>query len=109
MNRKARVLNNGVRAGVLEEVDQGYSFSYEASYLANPASSALSLTMPKQVEAYTSEHLFPFFHGLLAEGVTRDLQCRILKIDENDHFGRLQKTAHGDVIGNVTVEEIEEQ
>ena len=44
MNRKARVLINGVRAGILEEVDGGYSFRYEQSYLADSASSALSLT-----------------------------------------------------------------
>jgi serine/threonine-protein kinase HipA len=97
-----------VLAGILAESDNGYSFRYEKSYLADPHLKAICLTMPKQEEEYTSEDLFPFFHGLLAEGVTKDLQCRTLKIDENDHFGRLLKTTHGDLIGSVTVEEIEQ-
>jgi HipA-like protein len=106
MNRKGRVFNHGVPAGVLEESDNGYSFRYERSYLADPRLKAICLAMPKQEEEYRSDKLFPFFHGLLAEGVTKDLQCRNLKIDENDHFGRLLKTMHGDVIGSVRVEEI---
>jgi HipA-like protein len=49
--------------------------------------------------------LFPYFFGLLAEGIQKDTQCRMLKLDENDHFGRLIKTAHSDTIGDVTVVE----
>jgi hypothetical protein len=37
----------------------------------------------------------------------KTIQCRALKIDENDHFTRLLKTSGMDVIGSVTVEEIE--
>ncbi len=33
----------------------------------------------------------------------KELQCRMLKIDENDHFGRLIETAECDSIGAVTV------
>ena len=108
MSRKARVLRNGVPAGVLEESDHGYSFSYYDSYLADPSSCAISLVMPKRRDPYISEKFFPFFHGLLAEGVTKDLQCRKLKIDENDYFGRLLKTAQGCIIGNVSIEEMQE-
>jgi serine/threonine-protein kinase HipA len=50
--------------------------------------------------------LFPFFYGLLAEGENKDMQCRILKIDENDSFTRLLKTASEDTIGGVIVKEI---
>ena len=109
MNRKGRVFNHGTLAGILEESDAGYSFRYERAYLTDPNVKAICLTMPKREEAYTSEHLFPFFHGLLAEGVTKDLQCRKLKIDENDHFGRLLKTTRDDLIGSVTVEQIEQE
>jgi HipA-like protein len=108
MNRKADVFNHGVLAGVLEESDEGYTFTYDKAFLADPRSKAISLAMPKQEAPYTSEHLFPFFHGLLAEGVTKDIQCRNLKIDENDHLGRLLKTTHGDLIGSVTVKEIDQ-
>ena len=106
MNRKARVLNKGVLAGILEEDGAGFRFTYDASYLDDPRTPPISLTMPKREESYEAEHLFPFFHGLLAEGVTKDLQCRQLRIDERDHFGRLVKTASSDPIGSVTVEEV---
>jgi HipA-like protein len=109
MTRSVKVLNHGVMAGILEQVEDGYRFTYDKAYLADSSRRAICLTMPKQAEIYTSEHMFPFFHGLLAEGVTKDLQCRQLKIDENDHFGRLSRTADSDVIGSVTIEELDEE
>ncbi len=90
-------------------VGNGYTFTYDTNYLALPGSKHISLTMLKQKEPYISEHMFPFFHGLLAEGVTKDLQCRNMRIDGNDHLGRLLKTAHGDLIGSVTIEEVNNQ
>ncbi len=108
MSRKGKVYNQGVLAGLIEECERGYRFLYDTSYLARLDSKAICRAMPKQKEPYISEHLFPFFHGLLAEGVTKDLQCRTLRVDERDHFGRLLKTAHGDLIGCVTVEEVTE-
>ncbi len=108
MNRKGKVLNHGVLAGVLEETETGFSFAYDTAYLRDSEAKPISCTMPKRKELFESKHLFPFFHGLLAEGVTKDLQCRLLKIDERDHFGRLLKTAQNDPIGSVTVEEVHE-
>jgi len=35
--------------------------------------------------------------------VNRDLQCRLLKIDKNDHFGLLMATAQYNTIGAITV------
>ena len=106
MNRKGRVLNQGVLAGVLEETAEGFRFSYDAAYLNGPNARPISRTMSKREEPYESEHLFPFFHGLLAEGVAKDIQCNTLKIDERDYFGRLLKTAREDPIGSVTIEEV---
>lgn len=101
--KRARVLERGRRAGILEETPSGYRFTYDPAYLADPSAPAVSLTLPKRVEPYESRHLFAFFQGLLAEGFLKNLQCRVLKIDEDDHFGRLVATAGGDVIGSVTV------
>lgn len=101
---RARVLQNGVLAGILEETASGYRFTYEPAYLADETAPPVSLTLPKRAEVYESPHLFSFFFGLLAEGSLKDLQCKLLKIDEEDHFGRLVATAGGDVIGSVTVE-----
>jgi len=101
--RTARVLERGEPAGVLEETEAGYRFTYDRDYLSDPLAPSISLTLPKRAAPYESPYLFSFFQGLLAEGALKDLQCRILKIDEEDHFGRLIRTAGGDTIGSVTV------
>jgi HipA-like protein len=107
--RRGAVLNSGVPAGILEETPEGgYRFTYDPHYLADPSASAVSLTLPRRSQPYESQVLFPFFYGLLAEGSAKALQCRLLKLDENDSFGRLLTTAGADVIGSVTVEGIGE-
>lgn len=105
MNRKGKVYCNGVLAGRIEETSGGYRFAYDAEYLASPETRPVSLTMPKRAQAYESQDLFPFFFGLLAEGILKKTQCQKLKLDENDHFGRLLKTANSDTVGAVTVTE----
>lgn len=107
MSRSGKVYCRGAFAGCIEEAPDGYHFTYDAGYLASADSRSISLTLSKRREPYTSKSLFSFFFGLLAEGILKETQCRKLKLDENDHFGRLLKTAHGDIIGNVTV--VEEQ
>lgn len=103
MDRKAKVYFNGRYAGVLEELGGKYRFAYDREYLADPAARPVSLTLPKREEPYLSPVLFPFFYGLLAEGRIKELQCKMLRLDENDHFGRLINTAGDDSIGAVTV------
>ena len=107
MNRKAKVFINGRYGGILEEIGNKkigkYRFTYDKEYLADQKTQAVSLTLPKRKKPYLSEKIFPFFYGLLAEGRMKELQCRMLKIDENDHFGRLIETAECDSIGAVTV------
>ncbi|HKP96704.1 MAG TPA: HipA N-terminal domain-containing protein [Fibrobacteria bacterium] len=104
-NRKAKVLYNGELAGFLTETGNGYVFAYEDGYYRNPERPPISLTLPKHVQAHTSDTLFPFFFGLLAEGENKKIQCRVLKIDENDDFTRLLKTAGSETIGAITVRE----
>ncbi|AYB34917.1 HipA N-terminal domain-containing protein [Chryseolinea soli] len=107
MGRKAEVYINNLLAGTLEKTDQQrYVFCYDDKYFINPACPAISLTLPKTQQEFRSTILFPFFFGLLSEGVNRQTQCRLLKIDENDHFGLLLATAHSDTIGAITVKEI---
>ena len=50
--------------------------------------------------------IIPFFFGLLAEGENKLLQCRLLRIDEDDHFTRLLKTCTTETIGGITVREV---
>lgn len=105
--QQALVLENGIAAGILARTDDGrYTFRYHDTYVANPNMPAISLTLPKTTAIYESDVLFPFFYGLLAEGINKDIQCRLLKIDEEDDFTRLLKTADTNTIGSVTIQEL---
>ena len=105
--KKAKVYSNKVLAGYLTESDlRSYIFEYDAEYLADPKSSAISLTLPKRKEPYFCDVLFPFFFNMLSEGDNKAIQCRLLKIDEEDYFELLLKTAHTDTIGAITVKSV---
>lgn len=106
---KGVVYCNGVQAGILEKtISGGYSFTYDSSYLEKKSNPPISLTLPKSSVTYNSDVLFPFFFGLLTEGVNKEIQCRLLKIDENDDFGRMLLTSGEDTIGAITVKKLEE-
>lgn len=106
--RKAIVYKYDIPAGVLTEEDDCYTFKYEDSYLSDSSNSSVSLTLPKSQKEYKSKFLFPAFSNLLSEGVNRKLQCRILKIDENDSFGLLLATANFDTTGALTVKSVDQ-
>lgn len=104
---KAEIYNNGVLAGYLEKkAPDIYLYTYAESYLADSNQPSISLTLSRAQQVHESPVLFSFFTGLLAEGINKDIQCRLLKIDENDDFTRLLKTAGSDTIGAITVKEI---
>lgn len=107
MDRTALVYYNDIPAGRLTQGENVYTFEYEDTYLKDAGLPAISLSFPKQKEAFTAQVLFPFFYGLLSEGENKIIQCRRLKIDENDHFTLLITTAGSDTIGAVTVREME--
>ena len=101
---KAGVYNNGMLAGILEKRPDGtFSFEYDEVYLQNDKNLSISLTLPRSITKHESKKLFAFFFGLLSEGVNKNIQCRLLKIDEHDHFGRLLLTAQENNIGAITV------
>jgi serine/threonine-protein kinase HipA len=104
--RRANVYCLGILAGVLTKDDTGYRFQYDPEYLRDSRYPAISLTFPKRDEAFESTVLFPYFFGLLAEGDNKTIQCRVMRIDERDHFTRLLKTCTTETIGGVTVKEI---
>lgn len=107
MSKKAAVYNNNTLAGLLEKTSQGdYVFTYDQDYRENPETSSISLSLPKANRTYRSHILFPFFYGLLSEGVNKQTQCRLLKIDEKDYFTLLLKTANRDTIGSITIKEL---
>ena len=105
--RQALVLSNNLVAGRLIETDERrYIFRYDEDYLFNSELRAISLAFPKRKEEYVSDELFPFFFNMLSEGSNKALQCRTLKIDENDSFGLLLATAKYDTIGAITIQEL---
>lgn len=107
--RKAKVYRNGSLAGELSEHNRKkYSFTYDEAWFKDPEKPAVSLTLPKTQRTYESEYLFPFFFNMLSEGVNKRLQNKLLRIDENDHFGLLLATAQLDTIGAITVKPFEE-
>lgn len=104
---KAIVYNNNILAGYLEKRSpDDYRFTYEDLYYANSTLPAISLTLPKTQQEHQSTVLFSFFTGMLAEGINKEIQCRLLKIDEEDDFTRLLKTAGEDTIGAITIKEM---
>lgn len=105
--RQAEIYLNSIMAGKLTETDNGkYIFEYDSIYCSNPKNPSISLTLPKSQRRYESYTLFPFFANMLSEGSNKALQCRTMKIDENDEFGLLLATAYADTIGAVTVKRI---
>lgn len=107
--KKAHVYQRGRLAGVLEKSDDArYRFTYAHDYIEDPSTLPISLTLSKRGEPFESETLFPFFFGLLSEGSTKTIQCRTLKIDEQDHFELLLSTGE-DCIGSVSVVRVQAQ
>ncbi len=102
--RKAYVYIRDCFAGVLEETDEGYSFSYEQDYINSKKAVPVSLTLPLQNENFTSRTLFSFFDGLIPEGWLLNVVTRNWKIPENDRFAVLL-VACKDPIGIVSIKE----
>ena len=108
--RVLEVYCNGVFAGTLtEENRRNFVFRYDNSYYHDTCKTSVSLTLPKTQQEYRSEYLFPFFYNMLSEGVNKQIQCKLLKIDEKDHFGLLMATAQYDTIGAVTVKPLDKK
>ena len=101
--RTAYVYVRETFAGTLRETDEGYSFQYDMTYLESSAP-AVSLTLPKQPEAYTSKTLFAFFDGLIPEGWLLNIVSHNWKLDQRDRFGLLL-VACRDCIGAVSIRE----
>ena len=93
----------GVEAGVLAKFKRGgYEFRYTRHYRESPRPS-VAFSISKRKAVHRSDVLFPFFYGLLAEGEQKRIQCRTMRIDEDDHFKRLAETCREGVIGAVYV------
>lgn len=100
--RKARVFVQNQFAGILEETEDGYQFSYAKDYLECGDALSVSLTLPLRPEPYRSGILFPFFDGLIPEGWLLAVVNRNWKIEPQDRFGLLLAVCR-DSIGDVSI------
>jgi len=100
--RQGEIWVNNKHAGILIEDEDGYNFSYKAAYLKQDDALPVSLTLPLQQEPFHSEHLFPFFDGLIPEGWLLDIAQKNWKINPRDRMGLLL-TVCKDCIGNISV------
>jgi serine/threonine-protein kinase HipA len=108
--RSANVYVNERIAGKLIKQDkEEYVFRYDDTYFTDPGASPVSLTLPKNEQEFHSSTLFPFFYNMLSEGVNKQVQLQLYKIDEEDYFGLLLAIGGKDTIGAVRVEEIKNE
>lgn len=94
-------------AGDLTEDEDGYHFQYKQSYLNQPDSEPISLTLPLSSKRYYSKILFPFFDGLIPEGWLLDIAQKNWKLNPRDRMSLLLKTCY-DCIGAVSIQSQEE-
>jgi len=102
-----KVFRRTNHCGFIYKTANNYIFQYLDSYVDSENSIGISVNLPLCKSAYISTILFPFFYNLLSEGNLKSMQCRSLRIDENDHFTRLIETTYSGTIGAVTIERIE--
>ena len=102
--KRAIVFLRGVRTGVLTEDENGYTFSYDADYIASDKAESVSLTLPLSDKPYHDKVLFPFFDGLIPEGWLLDIAEKNWKIDARDRMSLLLACCK-DCIGNISVRE----
>jgi len=89
--RRAEILVQDRFAGVLEEHDLGYRFTYAQAYQSDPSAMAVSLSLPLQAEPYEDKRLFPFFDGLIRQHImVPGVQAKLsLHLERNAGAGRL--------------------
>ena len=82
--------------------DGGMRFAYDADWLADPASPALSISLPKRAEPFRARACRPLFEGLLPEGAQRDAVAAVFGVSPGNEFALLERLG-GDVAGALTL------
>lgn len=102
--RQAEIYLYGRLAGLLTEDENGYTFQYDAGYLADDPV-RLSVNFPLQPEKFFDRTLFPFFDGLIPEGWLLEIAVDNWKLNSNDRMGLLLACCR-DCIGAASVREV---
>ena len=66
--KQAIIKFKDLRAGILTEDENGYTFQYDRDYLRGEDAESISLTFPLTDKPYHDKVIFPFFDGLIPEG-----------------------------------------
>lgn len=103
--KQAVIYLHNVKAGLLTEDENGYSFEYDTAYLHSDNAEPVSLTLPLTDRTYHDKVLFPFFDGLIPEGWLLDIAEKNWKIDTRDRMSLLLACCK-DCIGAVSVQPI---
>lgn len=103
MSKTLRVWWEAASVGVLRIDEHGdLDFTYDAAWIADPETRAISVSLPKRSEAFGRRETRPFFAGLLPDEGQRDLVARVLGISKSNDF-RLLERLGGDVAGALTL------
>ncbi len=100
--RQAEIYRKGILAGILTEDGGEYRYCYDEVYLSSGEAQPISLTLPLQSEPFISPVLFPFFDGLIPEGLLLDVALRNTDISILDRMSLLLLCCK-DCIGSVSV------
>lgn len=103
-SKKAYVYYEDYLAGILEEVNNKYIFTYNSDYLLNQFARPVSLTLPLRQEAYESEILFSFFEGLIPEGWYLDESKKIIAFQKREDKFFLLTELCQNTLGAVSIE-----
>lgn len=101
--RRALVYFNTEQAGILEEIESGYRFTYNSDFIGKDI--PISVSLPLKNEPYESTELFPFFEGILPEGEYLKIITSRFKVDKEDLFGIALKACE-ETIGAISIKEI---
>jgi serine/threonine-protein kinase HipA len=102
---KAEVKYQDQLAGWISKNEEGFHFEYDINYIQIVENKAISISMPKRKEKYSSKTLFPFFDGLIPEGWLLQMAEKNWKINPRDRFGLLLACCN-DCIGAVSIHAI---
>lgn len=104
MNNKGLVFYKENLAGIIEQTENGFMFTYDEEYLKKNEE-PVSLTLPVRQEPYKSKYMFPFFDGLIPEGWLLDIAEKNWKLDRRDRMSLLLSVCN-DCIGAVSIKRI---
>jgi len=102
---------NGVQclAGYIEGTSgTDAAFRYDESYLNDPDAAPISISLPKQEQAFTEIQTKNYFEGLLPEGFTRRTVAQWMHVDESDYLSILHGLGR-ECLGAIQVRTEEEE